>query len=141
MKTTHKTQQWGIHSLSFWMILPIALGIIFVGVAFIFSPSSNAVGFGIPLTSSADLPYGRIKGIRDIFSGIALLIPLFLKMRKAAALVFTAAVIIPATDCLIILATNGPSDIQHLLLHGLTALYMIVTSFLLFKKDKHSTAL
>ncbi len=138
MKTTHETQQWGIRSVSFWMILPIALGIIFVGAGFIVSPSSNAAGFGIPLTNSGDLPYGRIKGIRDIFSGIALLLLLFFKMRKAAALVFTAAIIIPATDCLIILATNGPSDIQHLLIHGLTALYMIVTSFLLFK---HSTAL
>lgn len=140
MKTTHETQQWGIRSVSFWMVLPIALGIIFVGAAFIISPSFNAAGYGIHLTNSDDLPYGRIKGIRDIFSGIVLLLPLFFKMRKAAAWVFTAAIIIPATDCLIILGTNGPSDIQHLLLHGLTALYMIVTSFLLFK-DNHSTAL
>jgi hypothetical protein len=122
------------------MILPIALGIIFVGAGFIVNPSFNAAGYGIHMTSSSDLPYGRIKGIRDMFSGIVLLLPLFFKMRKAAALVFTAAIIIPATDCLIILGTNGPSDIQHLLLHGLTALYMIVTSFLLFR-DNHSTAL
>jgi hypothetical protein len=141
MKTTHETHQWGIRSVSFWMVLPVALGIIFIGAGFIVSPSFNAAGYGIRLTNSADLPYGRIKGIRDIFSGIVLLLPLFFKMRKAAAWVFTAAIIIPATDCLIILATNGPSDIQHLLLHGLTALYMIITSFLLFKKDKHSTAL
>ena len=133
MKTTHQTQQWGTHSVSFWMILPVALGIIFIGIAFVISPSFNAAGYGILLTTPGDLPYGRIKGIRDIFSGIALLIPLFLKLRKAAALVFTASIIIPATDCMIILETNGPSDIQHLLLHGLTALYMIVTSFLLFK--------
>ncbi|HEY4323773.1 MAG TPA: DUF4267 domain-containing protein [Mucilaginibacter sp.] len=140
MKTTHETQQWGIRSVSFWMVFPVALGIILVGVAFIVNPSANAVGYGIHLNSSADFPYGRIKGIRDIFSGIALLLPLFLKLRKAAAWVFTAAIIIPATDCLIILNTNGPSDLPHVLLHGLTALYMIITSYLLFK-DQHTKAL
>lgn len=140
MKTTHETQQWDIRSASFWMVLPIGLGIIFIGAAFIINPSSNAAGYGIPMTNPGDLPYGRIKGIRDLFSGIVLLLPLVFKMRKAAAWVFTASIIIPVTDCLIILETNGPSDLQHLLLHGLTALYMMVTSFLLFN-DKHSTSL
>jgi len=141
MKTIHSTQQWGIRSVSFWMVLPVALGIIFVGIGFIVNPSFNAAGFGIPMANAADLPYGRVKGIRDIFSGIALLLPLFFKTRKAAAWVFTAAIIIPATDCLIILGTNGPSDTQHLLLHGSTALYMIATSFLLFKDKQASMAI
>lgn len=140
MNTTHGTQHWGIRSLSFWMVVPIALGIIFIGIAFIIDPSSNAAGYGIPIVNAGDLPYGRVKGIRDIFSGLAVLLPLFFKMRKAVALVFTASIIIPATDCLIILATNGPLDTYHLLLHGLTALYMAVTSFLLFS-TKSSKAL
>lgn len=55
MKTTHETQQWGIRSVSFWMILPVALGIIFVGAGFIVNPSSNAAGFGTHLTNSGDL--------------------------------------------------------------------------------------
>lgn len=133
MKTTQEIQPWGIRSLSFWMVLPVALGIIFVGIAFLINPAVNAAGYGIPITHAADLPFGRVKGIRDIFSGLALLLPLFLRQRKAAAWVFTASIIIPATDCLIILETNGSSDVPHLLLHGLTAVYMVITSFLLFK--------
>lgn len=133
MKTIHKPQEWGIKSVSFWMIIPIALGIIFVGIAFIINPFINATGFGIPMTHVRDLPYGQVKGIRDIFSRIALLLPLFMKEKKIAAWIFTVAIVIPLTDCLIIWTTNGISDLQHLLLHGLTALYMIITSFLLFK--------
>jgi len=34
---------------------------------------------------------------------------------------------------MIVLATNGPGDIAHLLVHGGTAVYMGVTSYLLFK--------
>lgn len=137
MKTINENSKWGARSTSFWMTLLIAAGIIFVGVRFIVSPHAGAVGFGIPISSGNDIAFGRIKGIRDIFSGLALLPLLFLGMRRATAWVFTAALVVPAADCLIILATNGPSDMPHLLVHGLTAVYMAITSFLLFR-DKIS---
>ncbi|HTD41095.1 MAG TPA: DUF4267 domain-containing protein [Mucilaginibacter sp.] len=133
MKTINENTKWGARSASFWMTLLIAAGIIFVGIRFIISPNAGAAGFGIPFSDARDIAFGRIKGIRDIFSGVALLPLLFLGMRRATAWVFTAAIIVPATDCLIILATNGPTDALHLLVHGLTAVYMMITSFLLFR--------
>ncbi|MBV8388654.1 MAG: DUF4267 domain-containing protein [Mucilaginibacter sp.] len=139
MKTINENNKWGAWSASFWMVLVIALGIIFIGVGFIVSPKVNAAGYGIPLSSNSDIAFGRIKGIRDIFSGLALLPLLLFGMKRAAAWVFTAAIVVPATDCLIVLATNGPSDIQHLLIHGLTAVYMVITSFLLFKNQSLKT--
>lgn len=134
MKTN---ENWGFKSASYWMTLLLAAGIIFIGARFIIAPLVGANGFGIPISGIEDLPYGRIKGIRDIFSGLALLPFLFLKMRRSAALVLTAAIIIPATDFCIVLMTNGAKDIQHLLIHGLTVVYMIVTSILLFRKSTH----
>jgi len=133
MKTTATNKQWGMRSASWWMTTVIAVGIIFIGARFLAYPSAGAEGFGIPLSSPADFPFGRIKGIRDIFSGVALLPLLLLRMRQATAWVFTAAIIVPATDCMIVLATNGPGDIAHLLVHGGTAVYMAMTSYLLFK--------
>ena len=133
MKTTATNKQWGMRSASWWMTMVIAGGIIFIGARFLAYPSAGAEGFGIPLSSPADFPFGRIKGIRDIFSGVALLPLLLLRMRQATAWVFTAAIIVPATDCMIVLATNGPGDIAHLLVHGGTAVYMAMTSYLLFK--------
>lgn len=140
MKTNNENNKWGARSASFWMTLLVAAGIISIGIMFIVSPQANAVGFGIPFASRVDIAFGRIKGIRDMFSGLALLPLLFLGMKRATAWVFTAAIIVPATDCLIVLATNGPSDIQHLLIHGLTAMYMIMTSFLLFRDKSFKTA-
>jgi hypothetical protein len=133
MKAIQETHQWGTRSASFWMTLIIALGIIFIGARFIISPHSGAAGYGIPFTSNDDLPFGRIKGIRDIFSGVALLPLLMLRMRRPTAWVFTSAIIVPATDFLIVFSANGSSDISHLLIHGLTVVYMAITSFLLFK--------
>ena len=133
MKTTNEIASWGIRSVSWWLTMLVATGIIFVGARFIIDPATGATGFGISFSSPNDIAFGRVKGIRDIFSGVVLLPLLLLRMRRAAAYVFTAAIIIPATDCLIILTYNGPADITHLLIHGLTAVYMMITSFLLFR--------
>jgi hypothetical protein len=63
-------------------------------------------------------------------------------MRKATAFALTMATIVPATDFCIVLMTNGSNDLQHLLIHGLTVVYMVVTDVLLFRGDdvveKHS---
>jgi hypothetical protein len=128
------TNSWGTRSISWWLTFLVALGIIFIGARFIINPTAGAMGYGIPFASEHDFPYARIKGIRDIFSGIALLPLLFLRMRSATAWVLTTAIIIPATDFMIVLSTNGASDVQHLMIHGLTVVYMAITSILLYRK-------
>jgi len=136
MKTTNEITQWGTRSVSFWLTLLLAAGIIFVGARFIVDPAAGATGFSIPFSNTADYAYGRIKGIRDIFSGLVLLPLLWLRMRKAVAYVFTTAIIVPATDFLIVLTTNGPGDVTHMLIHGGTALFMVFVSVLLFRRKE-----
>lgn len=132
MKTQINQHSWGIKSVSFWSVLILALGIIFIGIRFIAQPEQGAIGYGIPFTNTDDAVYGKVKGIRDIVSGIVLLPLLWMGMRKPAAWVFSAATVIPAFDFLVIMAYNGSSDISHLLIHGLTAAVMLITSILLF---------
>ena len=135
METQVKLQTWGIRSVSYWITLIIALGIIFVGARFILLPGLAATDYGISLSDNRDIPFGYMKGIRDIFSGIVLLPFLIMHMRKAAAWVFTMAIVVPATDFLIVASTNGTGDLPHLLIHGITALVMIFNSFLLFRRN------
>jgi hypothetical protein len=132
MKTQIDQNSWGMKSVSFWSVLIIALGIIYIGIRFILQPEVGALGYGIPFESANDTVYGKIKGIRDTFSGVVLLPLLWMRMRKAAAWVFTAAIVVPAFDFLIILSYNGSGDISHLLIHGITAVVMLLTSVLLF---------
>lgn len=135
---TQIKQQWGMCSVSYWITLILALGIIFIGARFILQPHVGAIGYGIPFSNEHDAVYGKIKGIRDIFSGIVLLPLLAMRMRKATAWVFTTAIVVPAVDFLIILFTNGAGDLEHLLIHGITALVMIINSFLLFSINSQS---
>ncbi|WP_457126795.1 DUF4267 domain-containing protein [Mucilaginibacter sp. HD30] len=121
--------------MSYWNVLIIALGILFIGVRFIIHPLAGATGFGISLANDSDAVYGQIKGIRDAFSGLLLLPLLWLRLRKATAWVFTAAVVVPSFDFLMILFHKGSGNTLHLAVHGGTALFMLITSFLLFREN------
>lgn len=139
MKTQINQIPWGIRSVSYWSTLVLALGIIYIGVRFILQPQVGATGFGIPFTNNSDAVYGKIKGIRDTFSGLVLLPLLWMRMRKATAWVFTVTIVVPTFDFLIILLYNGIHDVAHLLIHGCTAVIMIITSFLLFRGSGNKT--
>lgn len=139
MKTEMTTTQWGWQSVSYWMTLFIALGIFFIGVRFVLVPQISVEDFGIQPSSHSGNTLGRLKGIRDVFSGLALFALLMGRMKKATAYVFTAAIIIPATDCLLVYLHNG-IDLPRMLVHGSTAVYMVITSFLLFRDTKKATA-
>jgi len=133
---TQTMNSWGPRSASYWLTALVAIGIIFLGLRFMLAPGAGAEGFGIPLAVTKEaIAYGWIKGIRDIFSGIVVLIFLITRMPRATAFAFGAAIIIPVSDCLTVLAVNGAKDITHLLIHGITAVYMVVTTILLFKAN------
>ncbi|WP_106605927.1 DUF4267 domain-containing protein [Chitinophaga ginsengisoli] len=136
---TQTMNSWGPRSASYWLTALVAIGIIFLGIRFMLAPGAGAEGFGIPLADTKEaIAYGWIKGIKDIFSGIVVLIFLITRMPRATAFVFGAAIIIPVSDCLTVLAVNGTKDITHLLIHGITAVYMAVTTILLFKANPKS---
>jgi hypothetical protein len=63
-----------------------------------------------------------------------------MRMRKAVAWVFTAAIFVPACDFLVILSYNGRSDLSHLLIHGITAVVMVTISVLLFFRQENPRA-
>jgi hypothetical protein len=134
-----KTQQvnfWGPRSASYWLTALVAVGIILLGLRFMLAPNAGADGFGIPLPHTSEaIAYGWIKGIRDIYSGIVVLIFLILRKPRATAFAFGAAVIIPVSDFFTVLSINGAKDVSHLLIHGITAVYMIVTTIFLFKAE------
>lgn len=132
MKTQIDQNYWGIKSVSFWSVLILALGIIYIGIRFIVHPEVGALGYGIPFANAHDAVYGKIKGVRDTFLGIVLLPLLWMRMRKAVAWVFTFAIVVPGFDFLIIFNYSNSKDIAHLLVHGITAVVMLITSFLLF---------
>ena len=89
-----------------WLAALTGLGLIFIGARFFISPGVAEHDFGIDITTG-DLSFHYIKGIRDIFSGMILLVLLYARQYRALGLILLCAVIIPATDFCIVYMHQG----------------------------------
>ncbi|MFI6432771.1 DUF4267 domain-containing protein [Rhodococcus oryzae] len=107
-----------------------ALGIIAIGVAYMGKNAKNAAGFGLP-TSPAPEARGwwQVKGIRDIASGLLVIVFTFAARDQLALLMLLLAVV-PLGDMWIVLANGGPRKAAFGI-HGATAVAMIAAAGLL----------
>jgi hypothetical protein len=123
-----------VNSPLFWFTLVIPLAIIGLGINFILNPVGASAGFGIPIHESAAFPFLWTKGIRDIFSGVVVLVFLLRADRRTTATLYAMAIFIPICDGFVILTRLGFAS--PIFIHWGTALYMmIVAAFLLRKRE------
>ncbi len=122
------------NSALFWFTIVIPVAIILLGINFLFNPVGASTGFGIPIHDPAAFPYMWTKGIRDIFSGLAVLAFLLRGDRRSTAIVFAIAILIPIGDGLVIISHLGIAP--PLLIHWGTALYMAIVAVFLFRGKK-----
>jgi hypothetical protein len=110
----------------------IAAGIIFIGARFIVAPSVAAAGYGVQpdFDQPSARAYLRVKGVRDIASGLFVVILMVAGATHLLGWVIVAATIIPLADATIVLGNGGSKSIAWGV-HGLTAVVMLMTSALL----------
>jgi hypothetical protein len=110
----------------------LAAGIIFIGARFLVAPRVAAAGYGVPADlgqPSADA-YLSVKGVRDIATGLFVIVLLAAGATHLVGWVMLAATIIPLADAAIVLRNGGSKSIAWGV-HGFTAAVMLVTSALL----------
>lgn len=112
----------------------IGVGIIPLGARFLSAPQGAAAGYGVPVEpagaqSQAGSPYPwlYVKGVRDIASGIFLLILLANRAPHLLGAFMAAASIIPVGDALIVLRSGG-TRATAFGIHGATAAVMLAAS-------------
>lgn len=110
----------------------IGAGIIFIGARFIVAPRVAAAGYGVEpdLDQRSVRAYLSVKGIRDIASGLFVLVLIAAGATHLLGWVILAATIIPLADATIVLGSGGRRS-TALGVHGLTAVVMLITSALL----------
>lgn len=110
----------------------IAAAIIFIGARFLVAPRVAAAGYGVPVDLDGPVPgaYLSVKGIRDIASGLFLVILMVAGETHLLGWVILAATIIPLVDTAIVLRNGGARSIAFGI-HGITAAVMVVTAGLL----------
>ena len=118
-----------MHWFSLGVAVLVALAIIGIGAGYLTRPLAMAPSFGLPLASNeASVAWWlRLKGVRDVASGVLVLAFIAAGGHWALGLVLLIAALIPLGDMSTILAAQGRTA-TALGVHGVTAALMVVAA-------------
>jgi len=110
----------------------IAVGIIVIGCFYLVSPERISGSFGLkpPATDADTRAWLRLKGIRDVASGLVVLIMMLTTGSREVGIALLVFAIIPFGDMSIILGSGG-SKSTAFSVHGITCGVMLVVGILL----------
>jgi hypothetical protein len=94
-------------STAFWLALLTGLALIFIGLRFIIAPEIAEAGFGIHVNENGDHSFHYIKGIRDFFTGLIIVVLLFSREYRALGWLSLCGSLIPTTDLWIVVSHPG----------------------------------
>ncbi|TLV02513.1 DUF4267 domain-containing protein [Dyadobacter luticola] len=109
--------------------LLLGLGMLFIGARFLIAPEVGEAGFGLHY-DQPNYAFHSIKGIRDIFSGLLIVLFAWSHDRRALFLTLLAGSIIPLADMITVWQTPG-SNLWAMLIHGGTVVTLWVMSYFL----------
>lgn len=121
-----------MHFLALGLALLVALGIIVIGIQYLANPTAATRGFGLPLPENGanTVWWLRLKGVRDVTSGLAVLAFMAWGTPRGVGLLLLVDAIIPLGDMSTVLAAKGSA--RHAFgIHGLTAVLMVLAAITL----------
>ncbi|MCF0054111.1 DUF4267 domain-containing protein [Dyadobacter sp. LJ53] len=113
--------------------LLIGFGLLFIGGRFLLAPETAEAGFGLHY-QEPNFAFHYIKGIRDIFSGLLIVLFAWSSSRKPLLLTLLAGSIIPFADMLIVWRTPE-SNLWAMLIHGGTVIALWLLCYFLWKSS------
>jgi hypothetical protein len=110
----------------------VSVGIIVIGCFYLASPERILGGFGLkPPAPDADTrAWLRLKGIRDIASGLTVLTLMMTTDSRTVGIVLLVLAIIPCGDMSIVLGSGG-RKVTAFSVHGVTCAVMLFAGLLL----------
>ena len=117
----------------------VSVGIIWIGSRYLLTPEAIAGTFGVPSPPRDADPFLRVKGIRDVTSGLVVLALLATRQPRLVGIGLLAEAVIPVGDAVIVL-TNGGSPATALGVHGATAAMMVAGAATLLLPDRRGAA-
>ena len=118
-----------MHWFSIGVAVLMALAIITLGVLYLARPKATMPGFGLPLPRDETNVFWwlRLKGSRDIASGLVVLALVARGETRVLGLVLLILAIIPLGDMSVILAAKGSKGAAFGV-HGITAALMVAAA-------------
>jgi hypothetical protein len=104
----------------------IAVGVMVLGFFYLVSPERIIGAFGLkpPASDAATRAWIRLKGIRDIASGLIVLTMMLTADRHMVGIVLLVYAVIPFGDMSVVLGSGG-SKSRAFSIHGLTCAVML----------------
>jgi ABC-type antimicrobial peptide transport system permease subunit len=120
------------NAVPFYLAALLALAIIVIGCFYLIAPERMTGSFGLkPPASDADTrAWLRLKGIRDLASGLVVLAMMLTGDRRSVGIALVVFAIVPLGDMSIVLASGG-SKSKAFSIHGVTCAVMLVVGLLL----------
>ena len=118
-----------MHWFSIGVAVLVAVGIIAVGLVYLSSPRAATQSFGLPLPEQgANIAWWlRLKGVRDIVSGLVVLAVILWGGPRMLGITLLVEALIPTGDMSLVLVAKGSTKTAFGI-HGLTAALMILTA-------------
>jgi len=118
-----------MHWIPLGMALLLAVAIIAIGTLYVVSPKTMTPNFGLPLPEEgANIAWWlRLKGVRDIVAGLAVLALMAWGAPREVGLILLVEAFIPVGDMLLVLAAKGSTK-SAFGIHGVTAAVMVLAA-------------
>jgi hypothetical protein len=116
-----------MHDVAYGLAGLLAVAIIFLGTQYVVTPWATTRSFGLarPADDAVTASWLRLKGVRDIVSGLIVFAFMVWGGPKLVGLILIVEAIIPLGDMSVILAAKG-STRSAFGIHGVTALVMLL---------------
>jgi hypothetical protein len=110
------------------VVILACVAIIVLGSRFFLTPDRAISDFGVTADNSRAL--AAVKGIRDITSGVVILVVWAVADREALGWVFVTAALTPIGDAVVVLVNRGPLS-KVIGVHGITAAVIVAAGLVL----------
>jgi hypothetical protein len=117
---------------SMGVVILVSAGIVLIGLMYLSNPRAAANGFGLPLPEAGTRTdwWLRLKGVRDVVSGLLVLALLIWSSPHIVGIALLVQALTPLGDMSTVLAGKG--SVRHAFgIHGLTAALMIIAAVFL----------
>jgi hypothetical protein len=121
-----------LNAIALSVTVLIAVGIMVIGCFYLVSPERISGSFGLkpPASDAGTRSWLRLKGIRDVVSGLVVLTMMLAADGRLVGIALVVEAIIPLGDMSIILGSGG-SKSRALLVHSVTCAVMLVAGLFL----------
>ncbi len=124
-----------LNQIVFWVCLFSSIGLLYIGCRFFINPVGAEIDYGIHTNTNQDFSFHYIKGVRDFFFGLIIIVLLLKKQYQALGFILLFGAAIPAVDFCVVIS-HPDFTTAHTYAHIIAVLICLSCGFYYLKNSK-----